>query len=375
MMRNDFLPTFLKSGTILSSKPGTVLLGWGKRTWVDPLSLPSFSSQPLFYFPDYFLESEASCFYHAYTEEISIEQLLILLMNSFNFQAFPFIHWHFSSKKNLTDFQTKHFFYGICEILKKLFDKTSLQKVVPYLFESAHYLMTQERLGVSLIHVLKKVSKYPLFLYGFWDFEREDFPYGILGATPEILAVMENSTTLKTAAVAGTAASHQKESLLKDSKLLEEHQWVVEGIIEALSPFGKISQEATQIVDLGSLSHLKTHFLIEMSSKISPNMFLNLISVLHPTPALGGFPKKEAFEWLKSNATMLAAFPRGRFGAPVGYIYRDQSICYVAIRNVQWEGEKMHIGAGCGIVKESEKEAEWEEILLKFHAIKNLLNL
>ena len=92
---------------------------------------------------------------------------------------------------------------------------------------------------------------------------------------------------------------------------------------------------------------------------------------MHPTPALGAFPRRPGMEWLKEYQQKI---DRRRFGAPVGYAIEDaQAKCYVAIRNVQWTKNQMLLAAGCGIVATSQYDAEWAEIKLKLQAIKEML--
>ena len=105
-----------------------------------------------------------------------------------------------------------------------------------------------------------------------------------------------------------------------------------------------------------------------------PPAFEEIVQALHPTPALGAHPREVGRYWLLDYQQH---FDRLRFGAPVGYTDPSTRIsrCFVAIRNVQWQPNRMLIGAGCGIVANSDPETEWNEILLKLKAVKALLNL
>jgi isochorismate synthase EntC len=47
----------------------------------------------------------------------------------------------------------------------------------------------------------------------------------------------------------------------------------------------------------------------------------------------------------------------------------------VAIRNVQWTGRTVTLGAGAGIIAESLFEREWEELRLKRTAVMDMLGL
>lgn len=100
--------------------------------------------------------------------------------------------------------------------------------------------------------------------------------------------------------------------------------------------------------------------------------FQQLTEALHPTPALGAYPKGAGKSWLMHYQTIL---PRGRFGAPVGYWLEDRGGAHVAIRNLQWSENRMRIGAGCGVVLESEEDKEWNELNLKIESIKRILKV
>ncbi|HEY4831978.1 MAG TPA: chorismate-binding protein, partial [Waddliaceae bacterium] len=99
--------------------------------------------------------------------------------------------------------------------------------------------------------------------------------------------------------------------------------------------------------------------------------FIEVVEMLHPTPALGAFPRILGKTWLMDYQTKMN---RGRYGAPVGYYYpsKEEGECFVAIRNVQWVGPEAQIGAGCGIVAQSVFEQEWDEIQLKIQSIKSM---
>ena len=69
---------------------------------------------------------------------------------------------------------------------------------------------------------------------------------------------------------------------------------------------------------------------------------------MHPTPALGGYPKMKHSNLLKKNEFGT----RGLYGAPVGYIdMNDDCEFIVAIRSMLIKQNQTTLFAGCGIVK------------------------
>ena len=92
---------------------------------------------------------------------------------------------------------------------------------------------------------------------------------------------------------------------------------------------------------------------------------------LHPTPALGVYPRGEA-----GSAWLAGIDPdgeRGRFGAPFGLRWPSGAgRCVVAIRNLQYRAGRLDIWAGCGVVSQSRYEDEWQEVLDKMQAVRAL---
>jgi menaquinone-specific isochorismate synthase len=114
---------------------------------------------------------------------------------------------------------------------------------------------------------------------------------------------------------------------------------------------------------LKTLTHLRTPIQLELTQTADTAA---LVKALHPTPALGAFPKEEGVEWLKAFDSRT---PRKHYGAPLGCCYGNSISIVVAIRNVQWTPNGLAIGAGCGVIAESKQEREWNEIQLKTEAI------
>lgn len=347
------LNDFLETGTIITAND-TAYMGWGKRNW---------SSQPIkgttnFYFPDFFLSSETPWF--------TQEHIAIFPVNTLH-QKLPA-----NTTNNLTlEWTTSHhpLFLNEMKNLKIKFNDGKLQKAVPYAFLESQQSLSKDQLLHSLYAGLEAIQSSPGNLYGFWD-ENE----GILGLTPEIL--FEGSKTakgnsVKTIAVAGTSsASLPPETLLDDPKTFHEHQLVVKGIKESLSPYGIVVTEECRLLPMKHLTHLATSIELIASTPIS---FERLVVQLHPTPALGAYPKEAGQEWLRSYAEKI---PRGRHGAPAGVLLSpSEFICVVAIRNVQWDALVARIVAGCGVVSQSKDVEEWQEIQLKWSAIRKTLKL
>jgi menaquinone-specific isochorismate synthase len=84
---------------------------------------------------------------------------------------------------------------------------------------------------------------------------------------------------------------------------------------------------------------------------------------LHPTPALGGVPRREAMEVIRRYEPM----NRGLYAAPIGWLdAKGNGEFAVAIRSASIVDKKAYLYAGGGIVADSEPQSEYEETLVKF---------
>lgn len=150
--------------------------------------------------------------------------------------------------------------------------------------------------------------------------------------------------------------------LLMSSKDREEHQFVVKAIQENLEPLSEKIDHPTnpQIKKLKNVQHLFT----PISASIKKGVQIHdLIRELHPTPAVGGFPREDAV----SHIHEIEQLDRGWYAAPIGWFNLNGCGEFaVAIRSALLHENRATLYAGCGIVSDSDPEKEWKETLLKF---------
>ena len=79
---------------------------------------------------------------------------------------------------------------------------------------------------------------------------------------------------------------------------------------------------------------------------------------LHPTPAVGGYPKDGIIDLI----TATEPFDRGWYAGPVGWMSRSAAEFAVGIRSGVVAGPTLHLYAGNGIVRGSQADAEWMEM-------------
>lgn len=334
------------SGAIFSNGK-ELYLGYGQFRWKKFSELDE--SHPAFYFPDFFLTcSHPWLQFHEWTclPIQDFEPQLILEEQP------PLLQWKYPKEE---------IFYQQIKKLKNDFSHTPLKKAVPYLFATCSEKMNSHRLVRCLKNACVHLKRFSGYLYGFWNQDE-----GILGVTPELLFQFdERNRKLKTMALAGTCPKGRHFG----EKEINEHQIVVEGIKLSLQSLGELSIGTLQTLNLSRFYHLQTDLYLKLDGKFH---FENIVQRLHPTPALGAFPKDIGWDWLKNYEIKVK---RKRYGAPVGILFKAQNLIQsaVAIRNVQWDRSGLKIGAGCGVVLESDEKKEWEELCLKLNAIKENL--
>ncbi|ATD29868.1 isochorismate synthase [Macrococcoides bohemicum] len=189
--------------------------------------------------------------------------------------------------------------------------------------------------------------------------------------TPEQLVAVQDGI-LHTNAIAGTmgkSIANAKQKLLYDEKNLYEHKIVVESIKEDLAPFtNEITlKQSPDILENQFFYHLYT----PINAKLNRGGLLEVTESLHPTPALGGFPKRAAMHFLAE-----ANEGRGLYGAPLGYVdLNDEGEFIVAIRSMVIQDNTAMLYAGCGIVKSSAVESEVYETEIKFKPMLEMLGV
>ncbi len=189
-----------------------------------------------------------------------------------------------------------------------------------------------------------------------------------MGASPETLARLVHGT-LDATAVAGSAPRGDTEEesarlakeLLSSHKDLYEHRLVVDDMVERLRAWGgmvEVDAEPT-VLSLARIQHLETRIRTRLPNGIG---ILDVLSDLHPTPAVCGRPRDAAFRFLASEEN----FDRGWYGAPVGWFDNTGNGVFVpALRCALANESGWRLFAGAGIVPESDPAKEWDETTLK----------
>lgn len=236
---------------------------------------------------------------------------------------------------------------NIEEALKGI-NSGELQKVV---------LSRQERINdVSLENTadifLKLCEKYPTTFVSLVY-----IPNNILWitATPELL-ISANGNEIKTISLAGTKSSDNNETWGSKEKM--EQQIVTEYIHEVLKSYSEnINVSDPHEFKAGNVKHLVTSF----SASLKSNLW-ELVSALHPTPAVCGMPMEKAKQFIENTEGYDRKYYAGFLGPRN---INGETNLFVNIRCAEILANAINLYIGGGITKDSIPEKEWEETELK----------
>jgi salicylate biosynthesis isochorismate synthase/menaquinone-specific isochorismate synthase len=193
-----------------------------------------------------------------------------------------------------------------------------------------------------------------------------------VGASPELLLRREGQRASTVALAGSTRRSadpavdrHLGEQLLSSAKDRHENAIVARRIARALAPHSIWVTAAPEpvIVRVANIQHLATPIRAQLAA---PAEVLELLGILHPTPAVGGEPSAQALESIPA----LEGLDRGWYAGAIGWIDAsgDGELC-VALRCALLRGTVAHCYAGCGIVSDSDPAAELAESEIKLEAM------
>jgi menaquinone-specific isochorismate synthase len=214
----------------------------------------------------------------------------------------------------------------------------------------------------------------------------------MVGATPELL-VRSDKGLVTSRVLAGTirrtgddeADLARAAILAHSSKDLEEHEYAVTSVADALAPFCS----STNVPDVPFVLHLPNvlHLASDVTGVLtaagtghpaSPGHLvapssLALAAALHPTAAVCGTPTQAARLLIRKVEGM----ERGRYAGPVGWFGADGDGEWgIALRCAEVDREdprRVRLFAGCGIVSASDPAAELAESEAKFIPMRHAL--
>ena len=192
------------------------------------------------------------------------------------------------------------------------------------------------------------------------------------GASPELL-VRRSGRRAYSQPMAGSVARGASDvederlaaELTASRKDVDEHRVVARFVVDALRPFAtSVSARDAEVVRFTNIQHLATSVVAELREPAAD--LLTLASALHPTPAVGGWPRARADALIDA----LEGMERGWYAGAVGWMdARGDGELAVALRcGLLWEdGARLY--AGVGVMPDSDPARELEETELKFKAL------
>ena len=190
--------------------------------------------------------------------------------------------------------------------------------------------------------------------------------YQIVGASPEILVRLENEeVTLRPIAGTRKRGNNPKEDkaneddLLNDPKEIAEHLMLIDlgrNDVGRVSEIGTVNVTEKMIIE--KYSHVM-HIVSNVVGRLLAGLTsFDVLKAALPAGTLSGAPKIRAMEVINE----LEPSSRGIYGGAIGYVgWNGNMDTAIAIRTAVIKDNKIHVGAGAGIVADSIPENEWEE--------------
>lgn len=191
----------------------------------------------------------------------------------------------------------------------------------------------------------------------------------IVGAAPETVATLRDGVFHATAVAGsirrGDTPREQAElaaRLLASEKDRVEQRIALDDMLQRLETVAHQIRTDPQphVLTLARIQHLETEIRASVPAGIG---VLDLLRILHPTPAVCGLPRDAAMAFLAEEEP----FERGWYAGPVGWFDADGNGVFApALRTGVSTGSGWRLFAGAGIVEGSVPSLEWEETGIKF---------
>ena len=202
---------------------------------------------------------------------------------------------------------------------------------------------------------------------------------GLVGATPELLLRLTRGM-ITSRVLAGTISKTGNDerdlalagSLARSSKDLEEHEYAVRSVADAIEPFCTSINvpESPFVLHLANVMHLATDVTGALAETLAHVDAFTILEQLHPSAAVCGTPRPKAAQLISE----IEGMSRGRYAGPVGWIdAAGDGELGIALRCGQINGDSIRIFAGCGIVAGSDPVKELAESEAKFVPMRSAL--
>lgn len=202
----------------------------------------------------------------------------------------------------------------------------------------------------------------------------------VAGSSPEIL-VRTSGRKVALRPIAGTRprGATREEDLALERELLAsekdraEHVMLVDlgrNDIGKVAAIGSVrTTEFLTVERYSHVMHLVSHVEGTLREGLGP---FDVLRACFPAGTVSGAPKKRAMEIIES----LEPSRRGAYAGAMGYFdfHGNADFC-ITIRTATFEGGRVHLGVGAGIVADSDPEEEWVETRNKARAVEAAVRL
>ena len=192
----------------------------------------------------------------------------------------------------------------------------------------------------------------------------------LIGCSPEIMTrVVDGVVTVRPLAGTRRRGANEQEDialeqeLLADPKERAEHVMLVDlgrNDVGRVAKFGTI--EIPEIMVVERYSHVM-HISSEVRGELQDGLdAFDALKACLPAGTVSGAPKVRAMEVIDE----LEPHRRGPYAGAVGYVdYRGNMDTCIALRTMVVQNDTVYVQAGCGVVADSDPDAEYEETVNK----------
>jgi anthranilate synthase component 1 len=202
----------------------------------------------------------------------------------------------------------------------------------------------------------------------------------LVGCSPEIMCRV-TGRTVTVRPLAGTRRrggddaedARLEAELLSDPKERAEHVMLVDlgrNDVGRVAQFGSIELPELMVVE--RYSHVM-HISSEVRGSLAPELTaFDALRACLPAGTVSGAPKVRAMEIIDE----VEPHRRGPYGGAVGYFdYRGNMDTCIALRTMVVRPDQIDVQAGCGVVADSDPEAEYQETVNKARAMIHAIEL
>ncbi len=202
----------------------------------------------------------------------------------------------------------------------------------------------------------------------------------LIGCSPEIMCrVVDHRVTVRPLAGTRRRGSTQTEDeqleqeLLADPKERAEHVMLVDlgrNDVGRVAQFGSV--ELTEVMVVERYSHVM-HISSEVCGNLQPGLdAFDALQACLPAGTVSGAPKVRAMQVIDE----VEPHRRGPYGGAVGYVdYRGNMDTCIALRTMVARNNRFDVQAGCGVVADSNPDAEYDETVNKAQGLIRAIEL